>query len=69
MTSPPTTPPLDDAAAAAIVDAMGPMLGIEVDPAWRDAVVTSLKATANAARLVLDFPLEDELDPAPVFRA
>ena len=63
------TPPLDDETARAIVDAMAPMLGIAVDPAWREAVVTSFQATANAARLVLDFPLEDELEPAPVFRA
>lgn len=69
MTPIPPTPPLGDDAAAAIVDSMAPMLGIAVDPTWRDAVVTNLKATSHAARLVLDFPLDDELEPAPVFRA
>lgn len=62
-------PLLDDEAAGAIVDATAPMLGIAIDPAWRSAVVANLRATANAARLVLDVPLEDELEPAPVFRA
>jgi hypothetical protein len=65
----PPTPPLDAETARAIVDATAPMLGIAIDPAWREAVVSSFQATANAARLVLDFPLEDELEPAPVFSA
>ena len=69
VTNAPPMPPLDDEACGGIVDAMAPMLGIAIDPAWRGAVVANLKATANAARLVLDVPLEDELDPAPVFRA
>ena len=62
-------PTLDDATALALVDAMAPMLGIAVDPDWRDAVATNLVTVANAARLVLDVPLADELEPAPVFRA
>ena len=69
MTHLPPTPSLDDEAATAVVKAMAPMLGIAIDPAWQGAVVTNLKATANAARLVLDFSLEDELEPAPVFSA
>lgn len=55
--------------AAAIVDAIAPVLGVTLDPAWRDGVVAQLMATAKAARFVLEFPLADELDPAPVFRA
>jgi Protein of unknown function (DUF4089) len=61
--------PLDDDAAAALADAMAPLLGIAIDPAWRGAVVANLKANAAAARLVGEFPLPDELEPAPVFRA
>jgi hypothetical protein len=69
MTPFPATPPLDDDSADAIVNSVAPTLGIAIDPAWRDAVVTHLKATGDAARLVLDFTLPDELEPAPVFRA
>ncbi|MBV9077590.1 MAG: DUF4089 domain-containing protein [Methylobacteriaceae bacterium] len=65
----PTDPILDDEAAGRIVDAMAPMLGIAIDPAWRAAVVANLQATTRAAALVLAFPLDDELEPAPVFRA
>lgn len=63
------TLPLDDEAAGAVVDAMMPLLEIPLRPEWRDAVIANVKATAAAARLVLDFPLEDELEPAPVFSA
>ena len=67
-----TMPPRPDGeakAAAAVVDAMAPALGLTVDPAWRGEVIAHWLATARAARLVLAFPLEDELEPAPVFRA
>ena len=62
-------PPLDDAGAEAIIDAMAPLLGLAIEPAWRGAVAANLKVVSNAARLVLEFPLEDELEPAPVFLA
>lgn len=66
----PPLPPLpDDAALARLVDAAAPLAGIAIDPTWRGEVVANLKATANAARLVLAFDLPDDLEPAPVFRA
>jgi 1-carboxybiuret hydrolase subunit AtzG-like protein len=55
--------------AAAVLDAMAPALGLEVDPGWRAGVIAHWQATARAARLVLAFPLDDEVEPAPVFRA
>ena len=61
--------PMDDQALGSIVDATSPLLGIAILPEWRDAVVANLRATAAAARLVEEFPLDDELEPAPVFRA
>jgi hypothetical protein len=67
--SAPPSPNLDDEGATAIMDAMAPLIGLSIDPDWRDAVAGNIKVVANAARLVLDFPLEDELEPAPVFRA
>ena len=62
-------PPLDDRTAEVIVDAMAPLIGLSIEPAWRAAVAGNLNAVAAAARLVLEFPLDDELEPAPVFRA
>ncbi len=75
MTTPSSFPapspalPLDDESAGAVVDAMMPLVGIAMAPEWRETVIASVKATAAAARLVLDFPLDDTVEPAPVFRA
>lgn len=62
-------PPVDDATLEACIDAAPALVGLAIDPAYREGVKMNLRATANAARLVLEFPLEDEAEPAPVFRA
>jgi hypothetical protein len=57
----------DDPDLGAFVDAAARLLGIAVEPSWREGVVANLAVTARAARLVAEFPLDDELEPAPVF--
>lgn len=61
--------PPDDEALLAYLDAATVLNGIPVDPAWRGEILANLRAIANGARAVLSFPLEDEAEPAPVFRA
>jgi 1-carboxybiuret hydrolase subunit AtzG-like protein len=63
----PTAP--DDATLDAYIDAAPALVALTIDPAYREGVRTHLRATANAARLVLEFPLDDEAEPAPIFRA
>ena len=58
-----------DSQAAAAVDAAEALFGVALEPAWRAAAVANFAAIAAAARLVLDFPLDDEAEPSPVFRA
>lgn len=58
------TSPLD---AEAHVDHMAKLLDLEIDPAWRPSVVTTLSATARIAALVTASPLDDHIEPAPVF--
>jgi hypothetical protein len=60
-------PPPSDEERAASLDAAIRMLGLVVAPEWRAEVLAHMKVTAEAARLVLDFPLDDTVDPAPVF--
>ncbi|MDT3378974.1 DUF4089 domain-containing protein [Labrys neptuniae] len=55
--------------AQAVIDAMAPMIGIEVDPDFREGVAANLKLTADLAQLVLSFPIEDGNQPAAVFEA
>jgi hypothetical protein len=63
-------PPLpDEEALGGVADALAPLLGLPIEPDWRPSVVANLKATAAAARLFLEFPLPDELEPAPRFEA
>jgi hypothetical protein len=61
--------PADPAALDAFVDAGAAIVGLKIDPAYRDGVKLHLNATMNAAKLVLSFDAEDDAEPGPVFRA
>ena len=51
----------------AVIDAMAPLLGLAIEPAYRPGIVTNLNVTAALAALVLEFPLDDHAEPAAVF--
>ncbi len=53
----------------AVIDAMAPLLGLDVKPEYRPGIVTNLEVTVRFAKLLLDIPIHDEAEPAPVFRA
>lgn len=53
----------------AYIDAASALLGIPVDPAWIAAIGANLTVLRAASGLVADFPLPDEAEAAPVFRA
>ena len=56
--------PLDD-----VITATAGALNLPIEPAWRPAVRTHLEVTLRLARLVEDFDLPDDAEPAPIFRA
>ncbi|HTA99526.1 MAG TPA: DUF4089 domain-containing protein [Bradyrhizobium sp.] len=56
--------PLDD-----YVDAAAKALALPIDPAWKPAVRANLEISLRIARLVDEFPLPDETEPASVFAA
>jgi hypothetical protein len=60
---------MDEAALDAMIDAGTAMLGIEMKPQWRQAVRMHLEISLGQAATLLEMPLPDHLDPAPVFRA
>jgi hypothetical protein len=60
----PSRESLDD-----LVDAAAQALGLPVAPEWRGAVKANLAVTFALAELLADFPLPDEVEPAPVFSA
>jgi 1-carboxybiuret hydrolase subunit AtzG-like protein len=56
--------PLDD-----YIDAVANALALPVEEAWRPAIRANLDVSLRLARLVDEFALPDETEPAPVFTA
>jgi Protein of unknown function (DUF4089) len=56
--------PLDD-----YIDAVSKALALPVDDAWKPAVRVNLEVSLRLARLVDEFSLPDETEPASVFAA
>ena len=59
-----TANPLDD-----YIDAVSTALALPIDDAWKPAVRANLEVSLRLARLVDEFPLPDETEPASVFAA
>jgi hypothetical protein len=56
--------PLDD-----YIDAVSKALALPIDEAWKPAVKANLEVSLRLARLVDEFALSDEAEPASVFAA
>ena len=52
----------------AYVDAAAALIELPIDPEHRPGVVLNLERIAQMAALVMEFPLGDTDEPAPVFR-
>lgn len=53
----------------ALIDAAAPMLQLQIAPEYRAGVKQNLKTAAKMAALIEKIKLEDDVEPAPVFRA
>jgi len=51
------------------VDAAARALALPLEPAWKPMVKANLEVTLRLASLFADFPLPDDAEPAPVFKA
>ena len=51
------------------IDAVAKAMNLPIEPAWKGAVRANLKVSLRLARLVDEFPLPDESEPASVFTA
>jgi len=56
--------PLDD-----YIDAVAAALALPIDPADKPAIRMNLDVTLKMARLVQEFPLPDEIEPASIYEA
>ena len=53
----------------AYIDAVGQALALGIEDAWKPAVKANLEVSLRLARLVDEFVLPDETEPASVFAA
>jgi hypothetical protein len=60
---------MTDAEIEAFMDASAVVLGLRLEPEWRDAVRANLALTFRLGLLVRHFELPYEAEPAPVFTA
>ncbi|WP_036042814.1 DUF4089 domain-containing protein [Bradyrhizobium yuanmingense] len=56
--------PLDD-----YIDAVSKALALPIEEAWRPVVRANLEVSLRLGRLVDEFALPDETEPAPIFTA
>ncbi len=52
----------------AVMDAMAPLLGLRISPEYRNGIKLNLKTAAKMAAVVEQVKLDDEQEPAPVYR-
>ena len=53
--------------AKAYVEATAQLVGLSLDPAHLPGVIVNLERIAQMAGLVMEFPLPEETEPAPVY--
>jgi hypothetical protein len=58
-----------DEAIDQFIEAAVRALLLPIEPEWKAAIRANLEMTLKHAALVDEFPLPDEAEPAPVFRA
>ncbi|CCD95275.1 conserved hypothetical protein [Bradyrhizobium sp. ORS 375] len=51
------------------IDAVGRVLSLPIEDAWRPAIRANLEVSLKMAKLVDEFSLADEAEPASVFTA
>ena len=61
--------PTDEDQLDAAIKAGAHMLGLTIDPAWMPSVRANLEVSLRLGKLVDDFPLPDDHEPASTFKA
>ena len=61
--------PADDTHLDTYIDGAAEALALPLEPDWKPAVKANLAVTLRLGALVAEFELDDEAEPAPVFKA
>jgi hypothetical protein len=59
----------DDATLDAFIEAGAKAMGIPLEPAWLPSIRANLRVTLAHGETAGSFPLPDEIEAAPVFKA
>jgi hypothetical protein len=59
--------PPSDGDRAAMLDAAAAVLGLTVAPEWRGEILFHMKVIGETAQRLMEFPLDDSVEPAPIF--
>jgi hypothetical protein len=57
----------DDRYLDQFIEATAKALALPIDPAWKPAIKDNLQVTLRLAKLVDEFDLPDDTEPAPVY--
>jgi hypothetical protein len=60
---------MPDDSLDSLIDAAAEALRIPIDDAWKPAVRTNLQIVLRHAEILDAFPLPDDAEPAPIFKA
>jgi hypothetical protein len=60
--------PASDPRFAELVDLLAQLIELDIAPDYRLGVVANFERTATIARLVMEFPIPDNGEVAPVFQ-
>jgi len=52
-----------------LIDGAGALLGLSLAPEWKPAVRANLEVTLRLAKLIDEFSLPDEIEPAEIYEA
>lgn len=50
-----------------LVDLMSQLIDLPIAPEFRPGVIANLARTQQIAKLVMEFPIPDEIEAAPIF--
>jgi hypothetical protein len=65
--SAPPVPPVELLPGELLVDHLAQLLALPLAPEYRPGVIANFDRTAAIAQLVMEFPLDDEVEIAPIF--
>ena len=62
------TKPIAPPDLATLVDLTAQLLGLDLNPDHRPGVIASFEQTATIAKLVMEFPIPDQIEVATIFQ-